>query len=372
MTSKERVLAALRHETTDKIPFSLGFGVNEYARKQLAEFLGCGLKEVEDMLLAATDLRWVSPDYTGPSYRETGYSIGKPDIWGVERRAVNNGFDIYNEISRYPLAGLGETFSGEMLSLEDYEFPSPDWFDYGSLKKNIEKANADDDHAIVMGNGNIFESSWYMTGLENIFVLIMTEPDLAYRLFEKVTDFFIAFFERALDAANGRIDIIFTADDIGQQSGLLMSLPMWEKMLKPHHVRMNKALHNFGVKIMYHTDGAVMDAMDGLVDMGIDILEAIQFDAKGMDPVLLKDNWGGKISFHGGVSVQSTLPFGTVDDVRREVRERISVMGKNGGYILAPSHAIQGGTPPQNIAAFLEEAGRPFENGYQCRHRYGS
>ncbi|MCL2479360.1 MAG: uroporphyrinogen decarboxylase family protein, partial [Treponema sp.] len=84
-------------------------------------------------------------------------------------------------------------------------------------------------------------------------------------------------------------------------------------------------------------------------------------DAKGMDPRLLKNRWGGKISFHGGVSVQKTLPFGSIDDVRAEVRERIAVLGKGGGYILAPSHAVQGGTPPQNILAFLEEAGRPLQ-----------
>jgi uroporphyrinogen decarboxylase len=157
-----------------------------------------------------------------------------------------------------------------------------------------------------MGNGNIFESSWYMTGFEDMFLLLMTDPELANRLLEKVAGFFAAYFERALTAAEGLIDIVFTADDIGQQSGLLMSLPMWEEILKPHHVRLNRLLHQFGVKVMYHTDGAIMDAAD----------------------------------------------------VREEVRRRVRVLGEQGGYILAPSHAIQGGTPPENIIAFLEEAGR--------------
>ncbi|AEF82268.1 uroporphyrinogen decarboxylase family protein [Leadbettera azotonutricia] len=353
MTSRERVLAALRHEESDKIPFSLGFGVNEYARKQLAEYLGKTMNEIDAMLLAATDLRWVSPRYIGPSYRSPKGDAEKPDVWGVSHKAVFNGFDSYYEISNYPLKGLGET-----MKLEDHVFPSPDWFDYSFLKSDIEKADHDGEHAIVMGNGNIFESSWYMLGFEDMFALLLTDPDLAWKLLEKVTDFFCAYFERALTAAGGRIDIAFTADDIGQQSGLLMSLPLWEEILKPHHVRLNKLLHSFGVKVMYHTDGAVMDAIDGLIDMGIDVFEAIQFDAKGMDPVLLKNNWRHKLCFHGGVSVQSTLPFGSTDDVRKEVQERIKIMGKNGGYILAPSHAIQGGTPPQNIIAFLEEAGR--------------
>jgi uroporphyrinogen decarboxylase len=89
--------------------------------------------------------------------------------------------------------------------------------------------------------------------------------------------------------------------------------------------------------------------------MGIDILEALQFDAKGMDAVKMKNQVGDKLCFHGGISVQSTLPFKKPEDVRAEVRERVQVLGKDGGYILAPSHSIQAGTPPENIIAFIEE-----------------
>ena len=96
-------------------------------------------------------------------------------------------------------------------------------------------------------------------------------------------------------------------------------------MIKPYHKRLNKVIHEYGAKVVYHTDGAVMEAIPGLIDMGIDVLEAIQFDAAGMDPVQLKKMAGNKLSFHGGVSVQSTLPFGT---------------------------------PPENICAFLKAAGR--------------
>jgi len=354
MTSKERILKALQHQETDKVPFSLGFGVNEYARKQLAARLGCTVEEIGKRISSKSDIRGVSPAYIGPPHLNLN-KPGSPNIWGVIRKPVFNGFDTYQEIDVYPLAGLGDT-----MSLNDHQWPSPDWFDYSVIKNKVKEINRDDEYAIMMGNGNIFETSWYMTGLENSLMLACTDPDLIYSLFEKVTDYYVKFFERALEAADGSINLVFTADDIGQQHGLIMSLPMWEELLKPHHARLNKTLHAAGVKIVYHTDGAVMEAMDGLVDMGIDVLEAIQFDAKGMDPVKLKNNWGDKLCFHGGISVQSTLPFGTVDAVRREVRDRISVLGKNGGYIVAPSHAIQGGTPPQNILAFFEEVGRPL------------
>ena len=96
--------------------------------------------------------------------------------------------------------------------------------------------------------------------------------------------------------------------------------------------------------------------MDGLIDMGIDVLQALQFSADNMDPQALKDRAGARLCFEGGVSVQTTLPFGSPDDVRREVRERISVLGKGGGYILGPSHWIQAGTPPSNIVAMFDTA----------------
>jgi uroporphyrinogen decarboxylase len=99
-----------------------------------------------------------------------------------------------------------------------------------------------------------------------------------------------------------------------------------------------------------------MKAVGGLIDMGIDVLQALQFSAKGMDPAALKANFGDRLCFEGGVSVQTTLPFGTPGQVRQEVELLIAVLGKGGGYILGPSHAIQAGTPPENIVALFDTA----------------
>jgi uroporphyrinogen decarboxylase len=99
-----------------------------------------------------------------------------------------------------------------------------------------------------------------------------------------------------------------------------------------------------------------MEAVEGLVDMGIDVLQALQFSAVGMDPRELKRRFGERLCFEGGVSVQTTLPFGTPEDVRQEVEELIGVLGAGGGYILGPSHAVQAGTPPENIVAMFDTA----------------
>ena len=352
MDSRKRVLNALSRKPVDRTPFSLGFGINPPAKRALAAHLGMSGDVLDSFLDECTDLRWTGAAYVGPPDRNIRHADGShTDIWGVVRKPVSYGEGTYDEICTYPLAGA--TCAAD---LQRHVFPSPDWFDYSALAAGGGGCHAPQ-KAVVMGCGNIFESAWYMRGFETMLADLLVEKQLTHAIMERVTEFFAGFAERAFKAANGAIDIAFTADDIGGQEGLLMSLPLWEEMLKPYHVRLNKILHGFGVKIMYHSDGAVMDALEGLADMGIDILEALQFDAQGMDPAEMKRRVGDAISFHGGVSVQHTLPFGTPDDVAREVRERVEILGADGGgYILAPSHAIQAGTPPENIAAMLKAA----------------
>jgi uroporphyrinogen decarboxylase len=208
----------------------------------------------------------------------------------------------------------------------------------------------------MVENGNIFETSWYMRGFERMLMDLVVNPELADAILGRVTDFFVEHFRRILERARGRVDLVFTADDIGGQEGLLMSPATWEERIKPFHARLNRVIHEFGTRVIYHTDGSVMPAVPGLIDMGIDVLQALQFDAKGMDPLELKEKFGDRLSFQGGVSVQKTLPFGTVADVRREVADRIRVLARGGGYIFGPSHWIQSGTPPENVTAMFDAA----------------
>lgn len=353
MTSRERVLAALNHKETDRLPFSLFMGINVPAKKELISFLNMSsMKELDQYLDSLCDLKQVLPAYCGPSDRNVKLQNGSYiDYWGVIRTPISYGTGYYDEISHCPLANVRD-----IKDLDNIRWPDSKWFDYNSIINKINIINHDEERAIITANGNIFERSWYMRGFEQLLMDLVLEPELAWEIMNRVTDFLISYFKGILEQAKGKIDLVFTADDLGHQEGLIISPDLWEQMIKPHHVRMNKVLHEYGVKIMYHTDGAIMPIVPGLIDMGIDILEPLQFDAKGMDPVALKNLYGNRLCFHGGVSVQKTLPFGTPEQVRNEVRERIKVLGKNGGYILSSSHAVQANTPPENIMAFLEES----------------
>jgi uroporphyrinogen decarboxylase len=347
LSHRQRVLLALDHQPTDRVPIAMVCsGINAPAYADLERYLrqerGIGVAEYLQPLI---DIRGIDPAYVGPPLAQG------MDIWGVQRKSVSYGQDCYQEIAHYPL--------GDARTVEDllaHRWPEPDWFDMAVIPARIAAANADGDYALMVANGNVFETTWYMRGFEHVFTDLIDQPEFVHAIFERVTDFYIAYFQRLLAAAEGRIDLVFTADDIGGQNGLLMSLAMWEEHIKPYHIRLNRAIHEFGAKVIYHSDGAVMEAVPGLIDMGIDVLQALQFDCQGMDPVALKSRYGDVLCFEGGVSVQRTLPFGTPDAVRREVQERIAVLGQGGGYILGPSHAIQAGTPPENIVAMFDTA----------------
>ncbi len=348
LTGRERVRLALQHQETDRIPIAMVCsGINAPARAELAAFLRRerGLT-VEDYMLPLIDVVQVAPAYIGPPL-----APGE-DIWGVRRQPMSYGSGSYDEIAYYPLA--------EAQSVDDiraHRWPSTDWYDYAVLPERIAALQAVRERAVLVANGNVFESSWYLRGFERTFLDLVLHPELSQEIMRRVGDFYVEHFTRMLAAAPGQIDLAFTADDLAGQQGPLMAREVWETFIQPHHARLNRAIHQFeGVHVIYHSDGAVLPLVDGLIDMGIDVLQALQFSAKGMDPQVLKERFGDRLCFEGGVSVQTTLPFGTADDVRREVERLITVLGQGGGYILGPSHAIQAGTPPDNIVAMFDTA----------------
>jgi uroporphyrinogen decarboxylase len=354
MTSRERVLTALDHKTTDRVPLAMVCsGINPPAKAELDKFLK---KErgisVDEYLRPLIDITGIGPEYIGPSLEE------RTDIWGVCRAPVSYGSGAYDEIEYYPLAGVGD-----VTELDAYPWPDPDMFEYSGIPAAVDRERAGADRCLMVANGNIFESSWYMRGFERFFFDLVDNPELAEGIMDRVLAFYLEYFDRILTAGRGEIDLVFTADDLGGQQGLLMSREMWEHFIKPRHRKLNALIHSHGAKVIYHSDGAVLEVVDGLMDAGIDILQALQLDAAGMDAEVLKRRFGETLCFEGGVSVQQVLPFGTADEVREEVRRLIRILGRDGGYILGPSHAIQAGTPPENILAMFDTAAEyyPFD-----------
>ena len=153
----------------------------------------------------------------------------------------------------------------------------------------------------------------------------------------------------------GKIDGVFVGDDFGTQQGLLISPEMWRKYVKTRYKKLISVIKSYGLKYCHHSCGGIRPIIPDLIEIGIDVLHPIQPLAAGMNNKELSREFGKELTFYGGIDEQRTLPNGSPEDVKREVRERINTLGKYGGYIVAPSHAFQPDTPMENVIAVYEE-----------------
>ena len=355
MTSRERVLAALEHRPTDLVPFTFGNGIADATLQTLSEYLGIGsIAETQALLDSIDDIGDIFPVYIGPPDKHCHGSDGLYlDEWGVKWKIMFPGQGGRGDPVYFPLENAESV--DEILS---FPSPSTDWFDFEQLNEQIEKCSRNGPKAIRFSNANPFEVSGFLRGYANLFADTIAEPEIAHALMRKTTDYFKEYMIRALEATKGKVDIVITADDLGGQNGLLMSPAAIKEFIMPYHKEVNDIIHSYGAKVMYHSCGSVIKAIDLLVDSGVDVLESIQLYTAGMTPEALKDGFGDRICFQGGSSVQKTLVAGTPDDVRKEAQWLINVLGREGGFILAPSHHVQTGVSPQNLLALIESAGR--------------
>ena len=194
-----------------------------------------------------------------------------------------------------------------------------------------------------------------MTGLEEALVNLATAPELVRAALGHIGGFMVERLRRNLEEIGDLIDIVFMADDLGGQRGLLLSRRSYCEVIQPVHAAIAETVRTLAppAVVMHHSDGAVFDILPDLLDAGVQVLEAVQTDAAGMEPERLKQTYGDRLAFHGAISVQQLLPHGTTAEVEAECRRLVAVLGRNGGYIAAPAHAIQLGTPPENVFAML-------------------
>ena len=198
---------------------------------------------------------------------------------------------------------------------------------------------------------DIFESSWYLCGLEEMLMAMHTEPEIAEALLERMTVFKE---EIAAKWAAAGVDIVVYGDDVGTQRGLMMSGEMWRSLLKPRLARVIKAAKdvNPDVVIFYHADGNIMEIIPDLIEVGVEILNPVQPEC--MDPVKVAEKFGDKLSFWGTIGTQTTFPYGTAEEVVKNCRDMLDTVGKNGGLIIAPTHILEPDVPFENVETFVE------------------
>jgi len=347
MNSRERILAAIARRPVDRIPTDIWMTA-EVAAKLRAHFgEGVDLRAA----LKIDGFAGVGPAYVGPALPAVGPGESV-NYWGMRTRRIPHEGGAYDEQSVCPLADA-QTID----DLEAYAWPRAEWFDYSALREAAREAGRT--HAVMCGYMAPFYYHNLLRGLETSLVDPLIDPAFTHHLLNRLSDFFYEHHRRIFEAADGAIDVAQVTDDLGSQTGPMIGMATYREFYAPHHRRFIDLCHEFGVKVFHHDDGSCREFIPLLVEMGIDILNPIQWTCPGMDRDELKREFGGRICFHGGVENQRILPFGTPEEVRAEVRRCIDTLGADGtGYILAPCHNLQVNTPVANIVAMYDEAER--------------
>ncbi|MDH7482619.1 MAG: uroporphyrinogen decarboxylase family protein [Armatimonadota bacterium] len=353
MDSRERVFRALNFEQPDRVP--IDFWMSSGFKKKILSYLRIDEKAFLDSY--NIDLRYIEgPRYIGPPLRT--FSDGTDeDIWGVRRSTVTvptpGGQETYKEVAWSPLA-----FANSVEDVYAYDhWPSPDWFDYSKIEKQCDEIRNEGRVVVFMGDRMNrlaqLKPAMYLRGVEEIFIDMGVSPEIAEAIFARICDFYCEYAERIFEAAKGKIDILLMGDDFGSQNGPLVSPEMWAQFLGKGFSKYISLAKAYGLRVIHHTCGSVRQIIPLMIERGLDVLQSLQPEAADMDPRTLKSEFGNQLAFHGGISVQRTLPFGTPGDVRREVKDRIEALAPGGGYILCTAHNIQADTPVENVLALL-------------------
>jgi uroporphyrinogen decarboxylase len=339
MDSRERVAMAAAHAQPDRTPVYCG-------RIDDLDFwkAAYGVADEEGVRdFFRLDIRKTS--YAGLFRVEPGRTIwGTADEWDAGYNVRPGGF---------PLAGV-ET----VAEVEAWPWPRPGDVDYTELRRRHEKADPRFASILSLGWQPVFCTLLDLFGMEQAMVLMHAAPAVIEAAIAHIEGFLLEEMRRALESSASLVQFYWCGDDFSTQRGIMISPEAWRRFLGPVYARMFALVKSFGLKVWFHSCGTFRPVLPDLVDMGMDVWETVQVHLEGNDPHELKREFGKSITFFGAISCQRTLPFGTPEQVRAEVRERVAVLGRGGGYICGPDHSIQKNMPPENLVALFDEARR--------------
>jgi uroporphyrinogen decarboxylase len=346
MTPRERWLAVLKRKTPDRVP--LDYWTTDEAREKLKRHLGCAEDDELFRRLHIDKRVTAEPRYVGPKIPED------QDVFGCRFADMDYGTGKYRECVHHPLAG----FQSVEEIRRGYTWPSPDWYDYSLLPREL----AGQERYPVQGGGSEpFLIYANLRGQEQALVDLVANPEMVHYCLDELYGLAYTNSQRLYETLPGVITLSWVAEDMGSQEDLIFSPAQVREFFLPWMRRMIDLAHQAGIVVFHHSDGAIRKIIPDMIDAGIDVLNPIQWRCKGMDRKALKRDFGDKVILHGGVDNQHTLAFGTTEDVRKEVVENLDILGRGGGYILAPCHNIQAVSPAENVVALYEaayEAGR--------------
>lgn len=312
-----------------------------------------GLTNMEQLLrVVGDDFRYVEPVYTGPELRK--FDDGSIEgYWGERYRYAEFESGKYLEACYLPFAGV---HSPE--ELDRSHFPSADWFDYSTVRQQCEKFAAEG-YAVCFGTAgdmDFINSIARAKGTEEVLIDLMTDDPAYLEIMDARFRFYYEMHERVLQAAGGLIDFTHVGEDLGTQTGQIINFDIFDRHFAPKFRQYFEMAHRYGARTMMHMCGCSRAFLPRLIDMGLDVYDVVQPTTPEMDIAVLQREFGDRLTFCGSVCVQTTLAFGSAEEVVREVERRKNLFPK-GGLFLGPTHAIQVGSPVENIIALYRTAG---------------
>lgn len=381
MTSRQRMLTALDHQVPDRVPIDLGgnqTGIHKFAYQALLKHLGLDepleimdavqqLAQPSDAVLDRfhVDTRYVragaAADFKGGIVQRTRDGRLWHDLtdeFGVTW-SMPDDHPYYMDISHHPLA------DATIDDIRSYSFPKGD--DPGRFVGVRQRANeirSGTPYAVISGIcGVVYEICWYMRGLEQWFMDLLSQPEFCEAVLDQTLKFWMDFARGFLDEVGDLLDVIMIGDDLAAQTGPLFRPEIYRKIVQPRQRCLVQYIRSrTKAKIWYHTCGACATYIPDLIHNGIDILNPVQISADGMDPATLKAKYGKQLTFWGGaIDTQHVLPTASPAEIREHVRRNVEIWKPGGGYVFNNVHNVQAGIPPENVVALFDAA---YEFGF--------
>ncbi len=381
MTPRQRLLEALAHREPDRVPIDLGgnqTGIHRLAYQALLQRLGLDepveimdpvqqLARPSETVLQRfrVDTRYIAAGPAGDwkggvvqVYRDGRLWHDLVDEFGV-RWSMPDDQGLYMDITHHPLAGATRD------EVRAYPFPrGDDPGRFAHLRQQAQDLRRNTPYAVVSGiSGVVYETCWYLRGLQQWFIDMLEQPELCETLLDRVLGFWLDWFRAFLDEVGDLVDVIMIGDDLAGQKGPLFRPDFYRRVVKPRQKRLVQYIRSrTQAKIWYHTCGACYGFIPELLDNGIDILNPVQISAEGMEPARLKAQYGDRLVFWGGgIDAQHVLPCASPEEVREHVRRNLEVWKPGGGYVFNNVHNIQAAVPAENIVALYDAA---YEFGF--------
>jgi len=362
---RERVICALSHKEPDRVPIAFGGGpcsIERDAYEDLKRYLNVTSETrtyvrdhviPDDKILEMfdVDFRFV---HIGKAKKAVVHIAHNTyiDEWGTTWKKPPP--SLYFDMVDFPIK------KGEMSELNEYVgLDTQDLRRYEGIREEAKRLRENTDFAVAADLicFGVFEQAWALRGFQNFLLDLAMNPKFAEALLEKIVEIQIQLYDRWLDALEPYIDVIMVSDDMGTQTGLMISPSMYRDMIKPYQKKLWRFIKDKTNAFLFlHCCGSIYPILNDFIEMGVDILNPIQPLAKDMDTKRLKAEFGDRFTFWGGVDTQWALPFGSREDVEKEVYTRIEHLSPGGGYILSPSHNIQYGVKPENIMTMFKAA----------------